>query len=83
MPVKTRSMKKAYYQKLLGVVKSPSKKSVKVSKVKKSLLRTYRKRVKNSVCRKTKYCRKAKGCKKTKKTAKKKSYCRKIKNKRV
>lgn len=65
MAVQTRSMKK---------------KSMKASKTK-SAVRTYRKRVKASHCRKVRSCRKAKGCKKTK-AGKRKSYCRKSKNTR-
>ena len=58
--------------------RSMKKKSMKASKSK-SAVRTYRKRVKASHCRKARSCRKVKGCKNTT-AGKRKSYCRKSKN---
>lgn len=60
--------------------RSIKKKSAKASKTK-SAVRTYRKRVKASHCRKARSCRKVKGCKNTT-AGKRKSYCRKSKNTR-
>lgn len=56
------------------------KKRMTASKTRK--VKAYRKRVKQSICRKTKSCRAAKGCKMTK-SGKRKSYCRKVKNRKL
>lgn len=54
--------------------------SMKKKSVSKSAKRTYRKRVKESRCRKARSCRKARGCKMTK--GKKRRFCRKAHNTR-
>ena len=70
----------SYHYIMAMQTRSMKKKSMKASKSK-SAVRTYRKRVSASRCRKARSCRKAKGCKKTT-AGKRKSYCRKSKNTR-
>ncbi len=78
MPVQTRSMKKRatlrMREAIMGLTRSKT--------TSKNKLRTYRKRVKASHCRKAKKCTKKMGCYKTK-SGKRKSYCRKAKNTRA
>ena len=72
--------KMSYHYIMAMQTRSMKKKSMKASKSK-SAVRTYRKRVGASRCRKARSCRKVKGCKKTA-AGKRKSYCRKSKNTR-